>query len=423
MTLLLLASLAQAQTAQGFAEVRAVGSAGVEGTPWQLVERFRPTFEAELHERVLLATTIEAGLRQGRDNTVVLRDLLQASELGPYLDAADCVWDEHENTVFRIDRASDYLSVDRLYLDLYQPGFDLRLGRQALQWGSALFINPTDPFPQVLFTEPYKPRAGVNAARLTVPLGELNQVQAVVGTNDTFTAPRVALRGTVNAANTDWSAVAAWRQESDEFLTGIDIKGTAGVGFWFEGGVVFQGVLTDAESDWYEQFAVGVDYSFPILQSFIVAGQYVRSGAEVNGSSTGALATVAGPECADGSPLGSNESAEPDPFAPFLTGRDYGLLSVAAGITQDLSANAAWLQNFGDGSAILIPSVSVALPKGFDVSLTAQVPVNTWGDGGELAPSDDDLILTLPTPDGTARVDLAGLSPDATLILWSRYNF
>lgn len=415
----LLLALASGQEVQGFAELRATAAIGADGQPFQLIERFRPTFEASLSERVLLSTTIEMGLSQGRDNTDVFEQALRDSDLGPLLDAANCEWPDNANTLFRIDRASDYLAVDRLFLDVYHSAFDLRIGRQALQWGSALFINPTDPFPQVLFTEPFKPRAGVNSARITIPFGDLSQVQAVVGTNDTFTQVRAAVRGTVNAADTDFSLVSAYRQESDEVLVGVDIKGTAGVGFWVEGGVAFRG-LTEDTLQVYETVAAGADYSFPVLQSLIVTGQYIRNGAEP--SETSVLSAVHPPECDTPTPFDSADT-EPNPFAPFLSGQDYGLLAVAGGLTPDLSANLVWLQNVGDGSAIFVPSASVQLPKGFDLSVTAQVPVSTWGNGGEFRPSNDDLTLSVPIGDASIPVDLTGLVPDASVFLWSRYNF
>jgi hypothetical protein len=415
----LVLAMAAGQEVQGFAELRATAAIGADGPLLQVIERFRPTFEAPLGDRFFLSTTVEMGFVQGRNNTDIFESTLRNSDLGPLLDAANCEWPDNANNVFRIDRASDYLAVDRLYVDAYHPKFDLRIGRQALQWGSALFINPTDPFPQVLFTEPFKPRAGVNSARLTVPFGDLNQVQAVIGTNDSFTKVRAAVRGTVNAVNTDFSVVSAYRQESDEVLVGLDIKGTLGVGFWLEGGVAFRG-LTDESLDVYETVAVGADYSFPVLQSLIVTGQYIRNGAEPSGASV--LSAIQPPECDVATPF-NGAAAEPDPFAPFLSGRDYGLLAVSSAVTRDLMANVVWLQNMGDGSAILVPSASIQLPKGFDVSVTAQVPVSAWGDGGEFHPSDDDLMLSVPIGDTNVPIDLSGLVPDASVFVWTRYNF
>ncbi len=79
--------------------------------PWQLVERVRPEATVPLHDRLALTMTAEAALVQGRDAT----------------DFTD---------------ASDYLSVERLYLDAWLPFVDVRVGRQAINWGSALPREP-----------------------------------------------------------------------------------------------------------------------------------------------------------------------------------------------------------------------------------------------------------------------------------------
>lgn len=413
MWIVLLAGVANAQEVSGFAEVRGSMVLGADGTPVQLVERVRSSFEAPLGERLSLSTTIEAGLSQGRNSTTVLRGTLEDSALNPLLLAAGCSWPEYDNGLFRTNDAGDYLIVDRLYLDWYHPIFDLRVGRQALQWGSAQFINPTDPFPQVLFTQPWLPRAGVNSARITIPFGELNQFQGVVGTDDDFKTVRLATRTTVNWKQTDWSLIAAYRQESDELLAGVDIKGTLGVGYWFEGALRIRDLTDDVSVT--EQFVVGVDYSVPVFEALVFSAQYVRNG---DTGDSGVLAGLAGgPECEDESLFGA--PAEPDPFAPFLTGHNYGMVTVSSAFTPSFSASTTWLQNLGDGSAIWIPSVNLLLPKQFDLSLSGQIPVATWGNG-EFKPDDDDLILRLPSGESA---DLSGLVPDASLFLWTRLNF
>src|SRR5947207_10566051 len=63
------------------------------------------------------------------DTATELERVLRASEFGPLLRAADCQWPTSANGTFRIDRAADYLEVDRLHLDFYAASADLRLGR------------------------------------------------------------------------------------------------------------------------------------------------------------------------------------------------------------------------------------------------------------------------------------------------------
>jgi hypothetical protein len=410
------------QEGLGFAEVRASVSPGADGQIWQLVERVRPTLQSQLHERLKLVATVEAGLVQGRNPTTELERALRASDFGPLLEQAMCRWPQYENQPLRIDSAADYLDVDRLYLDLYAGALDLRLGRQPLNWGSAQFFNPTDPFPEVLLAEPWRPRRGVNAARVNLPLGEGRDLAAVLATSDTLDQIRAAARARINWAGTDFALVGAWRGDSQTGLVGLDLRGTLGVGWWIEGAYLLgQGG--------HEELAVGVDYSWPLLERALVFGQYYRNGAGQTGpSATSRVASVQalqGPVCGTGAfqvPIGT--TVRRDPFAPFTTARDYLLLGGMLGILTELSANLAFLQNLNDGSAVLIPTVSYDLRDWMNVALSAQVPLAVWGGGGELRPRPEDLRVGVQLPGGQALgADLSGLVPAAVVTLWSRVSY
>jgi len=413
-----LAHPALAQEAEGFVELRAHASLGVDGVPVQVVERVRPTLSAELSDRVVLSTTVELGLSQGRTMQAELQRTLEDSDLGPLMDAMGCTWPVEDNELLGISRAGDYLSVERLVLDAYLPWADLRLGRQAVNWGSAFMVNPTDPFPEVLLVEPWKPRSGVNALRATVPVAD-HQLQAVLGTNDTVTKLRAAGRATLRLGLTDLSLVGAYRQEAEDGLIGLDVRGTLGVGFWLEGAVHLR-------EEPYEELAVGVDYSFPVLETLVVTGQYYRNGAgsptwDPAATTSGLGEAIEPPDCGEAELFGPTE--DPDPFAPFFSGRDYAMLSLALGISRDVSVTALWVQNLNDGSGLAVPVV-VVYPTGWlEVSAAAQVPLSLWGDGGELHPADDDLVLSMDGGAEPLEVDLSGLVPDATFTLWTRFDF
>ena len=401
MMALLLALSALAQDVDGFAEVRAQGYIGVDGDiPVFMVERVRPTFTAPLGERVELSTTIEAGVSQGWRAQTAFADLAEREQLSPLVTEA-LGQAEHTNELLAVSAASDYLSVDRLYLDFYSSKVDVRVGRQALNWGSGFAVNPSDPFPEVLLTQPWKPRSGLNAVRVIIPFGELNAVRLVAASDDSFTHPRLAGRVTVNALQTDWSLVGAWREEIDEGIVGLDFKGTLGIGYWFEGVVH----LSPSE-DPYEELAVGVDYSFPVLEQLMVTAQYYRNGS--GRTEAGELALF----------------QERKAFAPAFSGRDYLMVAVSAGFTPDVSGSAFWLQNLNDGTAYVVPSVSVVLGDRVDLSVAGQVPLDLLGDGGEFKPLAADLVTELPGADGTLKqVDLSGIVPAATVIVWTRFNF
>nr|MBA2321212.1 hypothetical protein [Deltaproteobacteria bacterium] len=351
-------------TASGFVELRNVWSLGVDGKPWLLVERFRPTFEAELSKRVHLEATVEVGLQQGRllqdefDRTLLesrLNQPVSVGDSGTPLTRAGCevVGEDAANGLFHIDGIDDYASVDRLFADVYLGDADLRFGRQAVQWGNALLVHPADPFPEVLFLEPWRPRRGVNAARLNLQLGEASGVTVLGGIDDALREARVAGRITANVLETDFALIGAYRADRPSRaalevptvptrnfpglgadvqvpaaplpgsgILGVDIKGTLELGFWLEGSWHFQPEPADATGqDDFAEVAVGLDYSFDILDQFVFGAQYYYNGAgsvdpdglALAGRFSGALAP---PVCVgDAADLFSATSAEVDPFA------------------------------------------------------------------------------------------------------------
>lgn len=396
---------------QGFAELRLSGFPGADGDLWQVVERVRPTLETSLGERVKLVAVIEAGLAQGRDDPQELRRIFET---------VGCTSPRHENDLLHINGAHDYLDVDRLYLDVYGKGVDLRVGRQSVNWGSARFLNPTDPFPEVLLTEPWRPRRGVNAARATLPFGDLHDATLVVASDDAFTQVRTAARVRLNAWETDWALVGAWRSDDKDAFVGVDFRGTLGVGWWVEAAWHLTGER-DVEA------SAGVDYSFPVLERLVVTAQYTFHGGGRRDAAPGGLAGPAAstlPASACSSPqlqalLGGTDAAAP--FASPLTGRDYLLVAAALQVLPDWGGGLTHLQNVDDGSAVLIPTVSWQAADWLEVAMAAQVPLAVWGDGGELKPKDEDLVLN--TGGLSAPLDLRGLVPDAVVTLWTRASF
>ncbi len=408
---------ARAQRGGGFVEVRAHTFAGVTGDDWLLVERVRPNFSLELRERLVLSATIEAAWSQGRCLQREVQRTLEASEVGPLLDAAGCEWPQPTNRTLGVSEVGDYLMVDRLHVDLYLPWADVRVGRQAVQWGSAFFINPTDPFPEVLLADPWRPRAGVNAARVTVPIGDAHQVQALLGTNDAFTKIQAAIRGTVGIGEADVSVSGAWRQELGRGVIGLDIRGNLELGYWLEAALnVDNGTV-------YEELAVGVDYSFAVLERLVVIAQFYRNGASGGDQDSFARlrSSVELPDCDGDFLLGTD--GDGDRFAPVLTSHHYAILSAQLAVDPELSLTALWVQNLSDGSALFVPTVSYAWTGWLTVAGAAQIPLSAWGDGGELRPSEEDLVVVFDEGPSAATVDTSGLVPSATVIVWTRVNF
>jgi hypothetical protein len=442
--LTLLPATAAAQGgARGFAEVRFSGQVGVDGPFWTLAERVRPTLEARLGGRIRLVATVEGALSQGRRTQLVFQDLIDDSDLAPLLEQFGCAWpDGPANEALWVDDIRDVLSVERLYVDFYLPFMDIRVGRQTVQWGSALFTNPTDPFPEVLLAEPWRPRQGINAVRVNIPLGADGDLNAVVATSDLFDAIRAAGKLRFNADGTDFAVVGSYRsdggvQGKGDGLVGLDFRGTLGVGWWVEAAMHLDDGI-------YEEVAVGLDYSFPVLQNLIIAAQYYRNGSGEpdpdEPTTTGGFAdsgAIHGPDCDlpedtpvpttdDGfsSFLGQDDTTVTNRFAPALGRRDYLLLSANLGIVQELSVGFAAMQNLNDGTGFMLPTVSVRPLGWLDISASAQIPYRLWGTGGEFKPADGDLIIEADLGIfGTRSADLSGLLPDATITIWTRASF
>jgi hypothetical protein len=416
--LLIVAMLSHAAVAAdedpGYLELRGAWLAGVGGQRGQLVEELRPSFTSPLGEHFKLSATVDLSLSEGRDTPGELDRLLEDGGFGPLLASQGCAVAPATSSLFHVNRASDYLEVARLHLDYYSEHLDVRAGRQAVHWGSAQFFNPTDPFPEVMLTEPWRPRRGVNAVRAHYGVGIALDADLVAAVDDSLTKGRAAARLRVNRWGVDAALSAGWRG-GDRWLVGLDLRGTFGVGYWLEAALVpTRGVV-------HEELALGLDYSFDLFERLVVMAEYYRIGANPTSPDAyqriGRLAAAAGTTCSFLSGSGV------DPFASPMLARDYFLASVTAAFTPDVTATLPYLQNLDDGTAVILPTLTWGATGWLDVSLSAQLPFLAWGRGGELKPRPGDLVVVAPVGGATARADLAELVPAATFTLWTRASF
>ena len=415
LVVLLWSSTSAAQS--GFVELRGTWLQGVDGKAWQLVERFRPRFTAELDERWAIFSELEVSLQQGRRLESELRRTLEASELGPILESSGYVWPEAENETLGINELGDYLEVARLYLDWYHPDFDLRLGRQSIYWGSAAFLNPTDPFPELLIAEPWRPRRGMNAARLNLPLSERTDLTLVTGSNDSFTTLRAASRLRATLGEADLSLVAAYRGDDKDGLIGLDLRGTFGVGYWIESALW--------STDWKTfDLAIGFDYSIHgFFEGLIVMGQFLYNGRGTKDAI--GLTLPASSPISELAPTTSVEGDATPTFGPILRGQYYAMGSMTLALSLDLSLGVTKLMNLDDRTGFVVPNLSYRASDWLELFLTAQIPWQLGDEGGEFYPSDESMTIEVPVggADTGPEVDLSGLRPDASVTLWCRMSY
>ena len=143
----------------------------------------------------------------------------------------------------------------------YSAGFgDITIGRQAIAWGSARVVNPTDVVAPYAYNQlDTEDRIGVDAIRVQIPIGVLGEFDTgyVFGENLAFEKSAFFLRSQLNAVETDFSiALLGFREH---LMTGFDIaRGIGGAGFWLEAAYVYASAF-DSENPECRELSPCVD--------------------------------------------------------------------------------------------------------------------------------------------------------------------
>lgn len=238
-----------------------------------------------------------------------------------------------------------YQNLDRFALTIRTAGADIIVGRQAVAWGSARVINPTDVLAPFAFNELDKEeRTGVDAVRVRIPLGSLDELDMGVVAGNRFRGRTSAffLRGKVNAFKTDISALAmAFR---DHLLVGLDIaRSIGGAGSWLEAAYVVPGAFlrngTEGGQDYFRASA-GLDYNFSAKTYGFAEYHFNSAGRSEPEAYLSSIATI---PYQDG--------------AVYLLGRHYLSVGSTYQITSLLPLTSLVIVNLGDLSVVLAPSV------------------------------------------------------------------
>ncbi len=159
-----------------------------------------------------------------------------------------------------------YHNLDRASMQYSTSFADIAIGRDAIAWGSARTINPTDVIAPYTYDQlDTEDRVGVDAIRIRIPVGILGEIDTgyVIGSNFNLDKSAFFLRTQLNAAETDYSILLLEYQR--DLLIGLDItRGIGGAGFWLETAYVLPEVFADDTnvSDNYLRSSIGFDYSF-----------------------------------------------------------------------------------------------------------------------------------------------------------------
>lgn len=358
----------------GYAEVRGFWLDGVSDSDkvkYITMERLRPTFTQDIEDFPDTSLTITPQLyfQQGRNHP-------------------------------EIEETDDYLTIERFYLDSYFEKFDLRIGRQAVNWGSAQIWNPTDLFREVFLTDYWAERAGINAAKVYVPLPENSSLTAVAATGDTSGKDnRYGLKLGTTWKETDLAAVFMDDTVADRLVWGVDVRGQLKIGYWIEAAWL---APKDKDVDAHLEAVVGADYSFPIKMGLVISAQYFHDGS------------------------GEKRKEDYDWMSVMTNTRsglaqDYASLMAMLTWNDELSFALMGISNLDDGTGIIIPYANLILP--YDLQMNLGANLSAGPEGGEFRPGDkaakltDDPFLRLALNQYLPEV------PDNVYYMWLRWSF
>ena len=230
---------------------------------------------------------------------------------------------------------------------------EISAGRQAVSWGTALFLTPSDPFTPFSPVDPFREfRAGVDAARVRYYPGPFSEVDAVVRptrspAGEEWTA---LVRGLTTVRN--WE-ISGWGGTLYDDAAGA--FGAAGaLGSWAVRG---EGVLRRLDDALVFRGTLGVDRLLQVGgNDLTVLAEYQRDG----------LGTADPGEYVD--------LLESDTFLRgehLVLGRDEAVVQASYQLHPLWSVAGLWLWNLNDRSAILGPSV--AYSAGNDAAIAAGV--------------------------------------------------
>jgi len=324
----------------GFGEVRGSTFELGERTHYALSELVRTDLNLQLSDRLLFSATVEGGFTQER-----MRDVSHSASMRT--------------------SSGRFLELERFFMDAYFSWVDLRFGKQAVHWGSAFLVNPTDPFPELLETEPWRSRSGINAARGTVRFGNGHQNQVLVGMDDDFRYWLAANRTTFRMGPADLSVSGGWREETESGLVGLDLRGNYEIGYWIEGGMHLDG------SKAREEIAIGADYSFAFFDNLVIIAQYYRNN----------TVSVSDHDSDDERDFSAGVTSNGNTSRATPVGRDFGICSIAVSVTPDFSISCMFIQRLQHSNRLVVPVVTFTPGNRWELSAAAQLHSGRRMDG------------------------------------------
>lgn len=277
---------------------------------------------------------------------------------------------EHVRWRHRFDRLNVRWSPSR--------SMDLSVGRQAISWGTTLFLSPADPFLPFLPSDPFRQfRGGIDAARLRFYPGPLSTIDFVVRPTNTMVGEEFTALGRGLTTWRNWE-ISGWGGTLYGDVTGA-VGVTGAIGGW---GLRLEGVVRELEGIVVGRGAVGLDRLLQIgSRDLFVVVEYQHDG------------------------LGA---ATPDDYLQILQsdefqrgelqvlGRDEAVVQASFQVSPLWSVGGLGMWNLNDGSALVSPSLNYS--AGNETSIGGGLYFGFGNDEPTLArPIPSEHGLTAPT--------------------------
>lgn len=279
-----------------------------------------------------------------------------------------------------------YHNLDRFFVTIKTDFADFFIGRQAIAWGSAHFINPTDIIAPFTFNElDSEERRGVDAVRVRIPLGTMDELDIgyIFGDDMKLSNSAFYVRGKTYLWKTDISLIAMGFREN--LMLGADVtRSVGGAGAWLEAAYVITDVfkknrdpeyfLPGSNRD-YVRVSLGMDYNFTADLYAFFEYHYNSAGKSEPEQYEEAFLSTAYTE-----------------GAVYLMGKHYLNFGVTYQISPLIPFSGIVFYNISDGSITLAPSAEYNIAENIYLSLGAYIGI---GKKPEIYPSSTGPVLRL----------------------------
>jgi len=237
-----------------------------------------------------------------------------------------------------------HTQLDRAYIDLYFPGFDITIGKQRVAMGISHLWGPLDLFNRVNIFEPAEEKPGVNAIKVYVPIGQTSSLTVVFSPEDNFNSSKSGLRAQTQIAGADAALTFIHWGRRNQTIYGLDLRGENFIGWWVEGGYF------SSPGEKNMKLVVGFDYTFPFKSGIYWLNElfYDESGEKDSGQY-------------DLDRFFTGES--------FTLAREYYFSALQFPLIGLLSLSTTYIGNWTDGSYILSPGLRYEFSQNVVINL------------------------------------------------------